>query len=164
MFKDGKNDNGRPPVPAKNGHRMPGMPHSQSESNIDYRAPPTNKHNLRRGETFTVLTGDNHFRTSEDSNETLYSRGRGLSRSSSPVKLLEDIKEDQTTFSSPSPPKRSRSPMKQLFGEGGWLGKSSSFKQLSDDDYHKKGIKHWGGKIKQRVEVFVRHEHSQTSL
>ena len=45
--------------------------------------------------------------------------------------------------------------MKQLFGEGGWLGKTTSFKELPDEEYRKKGLKRWGGKIKQRVEDLV---------
>ena len=115
---------------------------------------PTNKHSLRHAEVI-ASKGESLVRSSEDSGETLFSRGRGLSRSPSPVKLLEDIKEDQAIVSSFTPPKRSRSPLKQLFGERSWFGKSASFRELPDDDYHKKGIKHWGGKIKQRVEDLV---------
>ena len=147
----------RPPVPAKpayKGHKSPRMPHSQSESNINYHAPPTNAHSLRVGKTF-ALRGDNHLRSSDESTESAFSRGRSVSRTPSPVKLLEDIKEDQSPGSPVAPPKRSRSPMKQLFGERGWLGKSTSFKELPDEEYRKKGLKHWGGKIKQRVEDFV---------
>ena len=156
-----KNDmmaNGRPPVPAKygyKGHKSPGMPHSQSDSNINFYAPPTNAHNLRVGKTFAIRD-DSHVRLSEESSNSSFSRGRSLGRTPSPVKLLEDIKEDQSPGSPVAPPKRSRSPMKQLFGEGGWLGKSMSFKELPDEEYRKKGLKHWGGKIKQRVEDLVR--------
>ena len=157
-LKNNTTANGRPPVPAKQGHRghkSPGMSHSQSESNIDFRAPPTNAHNLRRGKMF-AMHGDNSGRTSEDSAASSLSRGRSISRTPSPVKLLEDIKEDQSPSSPVAPPKRSRSPLKQLFGEGGWLGKSTSFKELPDEEYRKKGLKHWGEKIKQRVEDLVR--------
>ncbi|KAL6719333.1 hypothetical protein ACLMJK_003572 [Lecanora helva] len=147
----------RPPVPAKpvkKGHQSPGMSHSLSENNIDIRAPPTNAHNLRVGKTF-ALPGDNHVRLSDESTDSSFSRGRGVTRTPSPVKLLEDIKEDQSPDAPIIPPKRSRSPMKQLFGERGWLGKSTSFKELPDEEYRKKGLKHWGGKIKQRVEDFT---------
>ena len=46
--------------------------------------------------------------------------------------------------------------MKQFFGERGWLGKSTSMKELPSAEYRKGGIKHWGGKIKERVEHLVR--------
>jgi len=145
---------GRPPVPKKPGHKSPRMPHSQSENNINFRAPPTNVHNLRVGKMF-VVRGDNTARSSEESGESSFSRGRSVSRTPSPVKLLEDIKEDQSPESALPPPKRARSPIKQLFGEGGWLGKSTSMKESPDEEYRKKGIKHWGGKLKQRVEDLV---------
>jgi hypothetical protein len=45
--------------------------------------------------------------------------------------------------------------MKQLFGEHGWLGKSMSMKELPTAEYRKGGIKHWGGKLKERVEHLV---------
>ena len=153
--------NGRPPVPPKvgldgyKGHKSPGISHSQSEGNIDFRAPPTNAHSLRVGKTF-ALRGESYARSSEESTTaSSFSRGRSISRTPSPVKILEDIKEDQSPSSPVVPPKRSRSPMKQLFGEGGWLGKSTSFKELPDEEYRKKGLKRWGGKIKQRVEDLV---------
>lgn len=143
--------NDKPPVPKKPGHKSPGMPHSQSENNIDFRAPPTNVHNLRVGKVFATRN-DYTARSSEESGASSFSRGRSVSRTPSPVKMLEDIKEDQSPGSPLQPPKRSRSPMKQLFGEGGWLGKSTSMKESPDDEYRKRGIKHWGGKLKQRVE------------
>ncbi len=45
--------------------------------------------------------------------------------------------------------------MKQMFGERGWLGKSMSMKELPSEEYRKTGLKHWGGKIKHRVEYMV---------
>jgi hypothetical protein len=146
--------NYKPPVPKKPGHKSPGMPHSQSLNNIDFRAPPTNVHNLRVGKMF-AMRDDNTARSSEESGGSAFSRGRSISRTPSPVKLLENIQEDQTPESPLPPPKRSRSPIKQLFGEGGWLGKSTSMKESPDEEYRKKGIKHWGGKLKQRVEDLV---------
>ncbi|KAK3174290.1 hypothetical protein OEA41_001534 [Lepraria neglecta] len=133
----------------KYGHRSPGMPHSQSEGNIDFRATARNDHSIRVGKKFAVR--GEHNRSSEDTSATSssFSRGRSISRTPSPTKLLENINEDEAT---PSPPKRSRSPMKQLFGERGWLGKSMSMKELPSAEYRKGGIKHWGGKLKERVE------------
>ena len=171
--KNGSMTNRRPPVPPQSwtkGHKSPGMPHSQSESNIDYHAPPTNAHNLRVGKVFAVRD-DTNARFSEDSGNSLlshgalsfsrgdsfFSRGRSLSRTPSPVKVLEDIKEDQSPGSPVPVPKRSHSPFKKLIGEGGWLGKSASFKELPDEQYRRKGFKRLGGKIKQRVEDLVRY-------
>lgn len=76
---------------------------------------------------------------------------------------LNDIKEEQGTNSfiensaayHPSPIKRSRSPVKQLFGEQGWLGRSTSMRELPSEEFRKTGIKHWGGKLKQRIEYIV---------
>ena len=82
-------------------------------------------------------------------------RGRPINRTPSPVKL-EDIKEDQPMNSPSSPIKRSRSPVKQLFGENGWLGRSTSMKEMPSEEFRKNGIKHWGGKLRQRVELIVR--------
>ena len=82
-------------------------------------------------------------------------RGRPINRTPSPVKL-EDIKEDQPMNFPSSPIKRSRSPVKQLFGENGWLGRSTSMKEMPSEEFRKNGIKHWGGKLKQRVELIVR--------
>lgn len=138
------------------GHKSPGMAHSQSEGNIDFRSRGTKDHNLRVGKTFEGAAGDYYTRSSEDTDaSSSFSRGRTITRTPSPVKALEDIKEDQASNSPPSPTKRSRSPFKQMFGEKGWLGRSTSMNELPNEKYRKTGIKHWGGKIKQRVENLV---------
>jgi len=146
-----------PKPPPKSGHKSPYMSHSQSESNIDFRSNPTIAYNVRVGKMFVPRS--DHQRSSEDTDNTAvsssFSRGRSVTRTPSPAKILEDIKEDRSPRSSPTPTprKRSRSPMKKLFGENGWLGKSMSMKDLPS---HKKGLKHWGGKVKERVENLVR--------
>ena len=138
------------------GHKSPGMSHSQSEGNIDFRSHEIKDHNLRVGKIFERAGGDHCTRSSEDTDASFsFSRGRTITRTPSPVKILEEIKEDQASNSPPSPTKRSRSPFKQMFGENGWLGRSTSMNELPDDKYRKTGIKHWGGKIKQRVENLV---------
>ena len=138
------------------GHKSPGMSHSQSEGNIDFRSHEIKDHNLRVGKIFERAGGDHCTRSSEDTDASFsFSRGRTITRTPSPVKTLEEIKEDQASNSPPSPTKRSRSPFKQMFGENGWLGRSTSMNELPDDKYRKTGIKHWGGKIKQRVENLV---------
>ena len=136
--------------------RSPGMPHSQSESNIDFRSHVTKAHNPP---TNIDGRGNHHATLSEDSDpSSVTSRGRSFSRTPSPIKVLEDIMEDLSPVSPPSPIKRSRSPLKQMFGEHGWLGKSMSMKELPNEEYRKTGLKHWGGKIKQRVEHIVSHQ------
>ena len=152
---------GKPPQPPPKhghhkGHKSPGMSHSQSEGNIDFRSREKREHNLRVGKTFEGAAGDYYTRSSEDTdNSSSLSRGRTLTRTPSPIKTLEDIEEDQRSNSPPSPPKRSRSPFKQMFGENGWLGRSMSMNELPSEKYRKNGLKHWGGKIKQRVENLV---------
>lgn len=76
------------------------------------------------------------------------------SRTPSPAKL-DDIVENGIAEFSQSPVKRSRSPVKQLFGERGWLGRSTSMKELPSEEYRKTGFKHWGGKLKQKVGEIV---------
>lgn len=93
------------------------------------------------------------------------SRGRPTPRTPSPIKALNDITEDQMSEgggdrsyqkSLPMEPpvssaKRPRSPMKQLFGERGLLGRSASIKELPNEEHRKKGMKHLVEKLNQRV-------------
>ena len=152
---------GKPPQPPpKYGHhkvhKSPGMSHSQSEGNIDFRSRGTKDRNLRFDKTLESTAGDHETRSSQETDSSSsFSRGRTITRTPSPVKFLEDIKEDQASDSRPSPTKRSRSPFKQMFGENGWLGRSMSMHELPNERYRKTGIKHWGGKIKQCVENLV---------
>lgn len=116
-------------------------------------------HKVRVGKMFAPR--GEHQRSSEDTDVTAvsssFSRGRSVSRTPSPAKVLEDIKEIHSpTSASPTPRKRSRSPMKKLFGEMGRIGKSMSMKELPSQEYRKKGFKHWGEKVKERVETLVR--------
>lgn len=74
---------------------------------------------------------------------------RGRIRSRSPVKILEDLDEDEE-FAYLSPPHRSRSPHKKLFGENGWLGKTPTIEKQK-----RPALKVLGEKIKQRVEDMV---------
>ncbi|KAJ9193634.1 hypothetical protein DTO027B5_6022 [Paecilomyces variotii] len=57
---------------------------------------------------------------------------------------------DDIDFDLDSPPRRSRSPHKKLFGENGWLGRSASMKD--NEKYRKTPFKSLGEKIKQHVE------------
>ena len=84
-------------------------------------------------------------------------RGRSTFRPPSPTKL-DDIAEIPITDLRPSPVKRSRSPVKQLFGEHGWLGRSTSMKELPSEEYRKTGFKHWGEKLKHKVGELVNNQ------
>lgn len=140
-----------------------GMSQSRSESHINYCPAPLNIRSHYQREARDEFRDQSNFGGNLDS-PPLPSpvRGRSIRRTPSPAKLppsaraaspskLDDIKEDQPADCLLSPTKRSRSPVKQLFGEHGWLGKSASMKELPSEQYRKTGIKHWGGKLKQRV-------------
>lgn len=134
-----------------------GMSQSRSEGNIKFGRSPA----IIRAARTDVLDFERDStqrddREGSDSPFTSPVRGRAANRSPSPIKYLEEIKEDQMTIFPISPIKRSRSPMKQMFGEHGWLGKSTSMKELPSDEYRKAGIKNWSDKLKQRVGNMVR--------
>ena len=138
-------------------HKPQGMSQSLSENDLQYRRQHRNyrspqlemKDFERDSPLFRVENG-------LDSPSSSPKRGRPLNRTPSPVKL-EDIKEDQPMIFPSSPPKRSRSPVKQLFGEKGWFGRSTSMKEMPSEEFRKNGLKHWGGKLKQCVGMMVRH-------
>ncbi|MCJ1225073.1 hypothetical protein MMC12_001722 [Toensbergia leucococca] len=126
-----------------------GMPQSRSESHIKYRGDPVHTHAPRPGNT----TFDRHDNRSNAMPSPILSssRGRAADRTPSPVKYMDDINEDQVLSTTPTTPaKRSRSPIKQVL-ENSWLGRSTSMKELPSDTNRKNGLKHWGGRIKQRV-------------
>ena len=90
----------------------------------------------------------------ERSPRTPQRHDRPLLRAGSPTKMtfdeiVEEIAKEQRATGSPV--KRSRSPVKQLFGEGGFLGRSLSYKEAPEDRYRKKGVKHGIEKIRQRM-------------
>lgn len=141
-----------------------GMSQSRSESHINYRPAPASIRflNEARDEVRYQTKFGGNLRSPPFTSPV---RGRSVTRTPSPTKMspsgkvsptkLDDIKEDQPTDFLLSPTKRSRSPVKQLFGEHGWLGKSTSMKELPSEQYRKSAIKHWGGKLKQRVGEMV---------
>ena len=161
-----------PPGQPVRGH---GMAHSQSEGNIMYRPGPASSSSGRTS-AFSHINypseDDPRMRLSMDTSTTSppLSRGRSMHRTDSPPynRGLEDIEEVQSPVAAAasaavapvtppqSPPKkRARSPMKRMFGEGGWLGKSMSMNELPSEEYRKTGLKHWGGKLKQGVSTLV---------
>ncbi|KAH0562528.1 hypothetical protein GP486_002788 [Trichoglossum hirsutum] len=81
---------------------------------------------------------------------------RGRSKSPTKVQFADENSREIVVVDMPkSPPKRARSPMKKMFGENGWLGRSTSMREKPSEQYQKTGLKHWGGKLKQRVEDLV---------
>ena len=156
--------------------RQIGMSHSQSESSIDIRklSQPQNHYNTRPWQQHKPSSSgvvDNHIRFSEDTNTSSgsagSSRGRGILRTPSPSKDLRTIREDASPEERrPTPAtKRSRSPVKQLFGENGWLGKNTGMDGITTEETRKTGgFKHWGDKIKQRVDHLVCQENGIQGL
>lgn len=133
---------------ARDAYRKPlGLPISRSEGSML-------NHNTMRSphlDDGINTRGFPHIRFANDNDPPIGPpRGHGATRTPSPVKQLEDIKEE-ASVSPRDLPRRSRSPVKQLFGEKGWLGRSTSMKELPSEEYRKTGIKIWGGKLKQRM-------------
>ena len=75
-----------------------------------------------------------------------------------PPKDLEQILEDDedTEVEGEQRQKRSRSPMKQMFGPKGWLDRVPTDKAIKVEISRKQSLKNWSGKIKQRAGDMVR--------
>lgn len=134
-------------APAKKQGKPAGMPHSRSEGSMQYqhRRAYSQDHEIA-----PTLGGFPYIRFANGDEPPIFDRGRAAFRSPSPVKPLDDIKEEEPVEPE-APPKRAQSPIKQLFGEKGWLGRSTSMKELPSEEYRKTGIKHWGEKIKEKM-------------
>ncbi|KAL8928099.1 MAG: hypothetical protein Q9172_001086 [Xanthocarpia lactea] len=148
-------------------HRPKGISHSVSENNMSFRRQPGYKQVVFEEAQKQVdhEVDDSQSMYSQESPSFTRSRGRPIPRTPSPIKTLNDIKEDQISegggdrsyqkslpMEPPvSPVKRSRSPMKQLFGERGLLGRSASMNELPNEEHRKKGMKHLVEKLNQRV-------------
>lgn len=157
--------------PTKYQHKPKGISHSLSENNVSFRLNGGHNHvssgspQPQRSNRYDANSENSHHNS--ETTPSAHSRGRlPANRTPSPIKGLDDIKEDQTSEGSynhdtqkslpayppASPTKRSRSPMKQLFGENGFLGRSTSMKELPSEDGRKKGVKHLGEKFKHHIE------------
>ena len=132
------------------------MSQSHSENSFKYRQP---LHSYDHAESLVPRLQNINPTRDEHSTLPNLSLYGDTSRMSSPLKP-DDIYEDGL-FSSAS--KRSRSQVKQLFGEHGWLGRTTSMKELPSDEYRKKGFRHWVKKSKQRVEEIVSYQTSFSS-
>lgn len=116
-----------------------GLGQSRSEANVAFIAPSPIKTQSQTHHNGTTV----HFEEEE-----FPDRGRQRRRRPS-LRYLDEFKEEL------SPVQRSRSPMKKMFGENGWLGRSTSLKEVPVEHDWKTGFKQLGGKIKQRVEGIV---------
>lgn len=150
-----------PPTLPSKAYKPPRMTESRSEGDIALHSGLSSSSSGSQFSHLVYSSDDDRIRLSEDTTaSSTPSRGRSKRRAASPSKDLEDIQEAQPPSSPPSStpktPKRSRSPMKRIFGERGWLGKSMSMNELPSEEYRKTGIKHWGGKIKKGVGQIVR--------
>lgn len=135
--------------PNKDPKQPKGMSQSRSESWLHYDGVPTGVRTPIQTQTRPVDINDFFYR----SPAATPTRGR-LPRTPSPTKL-DNIVEDQSTDDPPSPIKRSRSPVKQLFGEHGWLGRSTSMKEKPSEEFRKSAMKRFTAKVKQRVGELV---------
>ena len=145
---------------AKHYRKPPGMSQSLSENDFLYRRHGHDPAIIRSPTKFEMkdLERDSPLYVLEqgvNSSTDASRRGRQGFRTPSPIKL-EDIREDQPMNFPSSPVRRSRSPVKQLFGEHGWLGRSTSMKEMPSEEYRKHGLKLWGGKLKHAVGMMVR--------
>ncbi|KKA16408.1 hypothetical protein T310_10015 [Rasamsonia emersonii CBS 393.64] len=129
------------------------IPHSKSESHI------------KNEEAYEVCAYQRehrhvHFDFSEqkntvDSQPSTPVRGRPLVRPSVSRNHLNYDDDDDIDIFHGSPKKGSRSPHKKLFGENGWLGRTTSMKEQPDERYRKTALQKVGEKIKQQVEDWV---------
>ena len=137
---------------AKNHGKPFGLPQSRSEGNMQYSH--RRSYSYDDVEDAHEMGGFPYIRFADENDPPLFDRGQGAYRAPSPVKTLDDIKEEELVeekVQEEVPPRRAQSPIKQLFGEKGWLGRSTSMKELPSEEYRKTGIKHWGGKIKEKM-------------
>ena len=127
-------------VPYISPNKAKGLGQSRSEGNVAFNAPSPIKTGVRSGSTV-------HFEEADESPV----RGRQPDAS----RYLDELQEEALMDVPRSPSRRSRSPMKKMFGENGWLNRSTSMKEIPVEHHRKVGLKQWGEKIKQRVEGIV---------
>ena len=149
---------------AKNQGKSFGIPQSRSEGNIQYSH--RRSYSYDDAEDAYEMGGFPYIRFADENDLPLSDCGQGAYRAPSPVKTLDDIKEEEPVeeeVKEDVPPRRAQSPIKQLFGEKGWLGRSTSMKELPSEEYRKTGIKHWGGRIKEKMLGKVRYSRPRTN-
>ncbi|KAK2879955.1 hypothetical protein FQN49_000714 [Arthroderma sp. PD_2] len=145
--------------PVDSSHQGRRLPQSKSDGNVksfDYgshdNSDPANYYNGWEGPSRTTpgVQWQGSGQNLDQRNEHSHGPPHGRDRSRSPVKVLEDLDEDNELDFYPHG-KRSRSPHKKLFGENGWLGRSPDINDTPGEK-KKPGLRALGEKIKQRVE------------
>ncbi|KKY14929.1 hypothetical protein UCRPC4_g06584 [Phaeomoniella chlamydospora] len=150
-------------------HKSRHIPHALSENNInylsghipvataDFYAPPH------------LASRDLRDRKGNGTQDSP-TRGRRIDHSKSVSDNAGELEWDDGMLQHPqSARKRSRSPHKKLFGDGGWLTRSQSVRDVSKDQKAKLGqspkkgiaLKSWGGKMKRRIGDMTAPENGQ---
>ena len=150
------------PAPLDVRSRQPGLGQSQSDLGLRFYGLNGGL-NVPRLDT-SVSSRNGLFKNHENNlNSPPLSpvRGRGINRTPSPIKHMDEIKEG-SAYKPKDIIKRSRSPIKKIFGQSGLLGRSGSSNQLPNDTVLKNGVKSWFGKVKQRMGESVSIPFAQT--
>jgi hypothetical protein len=141
--------------PAKADHRR-GMPQSHSEPALHGLDGQQDAKTVKYHIPVHISQRSPAQSPSNSSGETAGgSRGRSVHRPSSPIKPLQDVNENEVLEIRKTSRKRSRSPVKRIFG----LGKSTSLKDIAGepqaeareeqpDKSKRTGLKVWGDKFK----------------
>lgn len=126
-------------LPAKPALKRTGLSQSRSAGNVTFTEPKSTEES-----------------TTDTTTTFVESQGGGLGgrrKRTGSLRYLDGLKEEVTLDDPPSPYKRSRSPMKKMFGDHGWLGRSMSLKELPvEQPRASTGFKNLGERIKKRVE------------
>jgi hypothetical protein len=150
------------------GRQASGLKNSRSESNVVYNKPADNdsqrlaRPNGRRtgspsrAPPSMPKTYADHKRLAygPDENASFVPDTPSKAGTRAPRKNLTDKQEYEDASDHEEPPRRPRSPMKKLFGDGGWLGHSAGHDEASSNKYKgkKQGVI---AVIKTKIEEFV---------
>ncbi|MCJ1324102.1 hypothetical protein MMC10_000764 [Thelotrema lepadinum] len=158
QYSDGSNRSGQGPALVKS--------HSQK----DYRITPPDMNEYDRVPDLEHTPGGHSRVVQQEDRSSGGSssgppRGRSTlrnrrSRSLSPAKKSFDVtqfmEDDEYIFCEDdevaAAPKRSRSPMKQMFGEKGWLSRGASMNQVASQSPKKKGLKEFAKLVRQKTD------------
>ena len=139
------------PAALNNGRELPGLGQSQSDLGLRYYGLHGGSNMPRLDTSIPSRIGfSKNHENSLNSPPLSPVRGRGTDRTPSPIKHMDKINED-SPYNPKDNIKRSRSPIKHLFGHNGLLSRSGSSAQLPNDTVLKNGVKNWFGKVKQRI-------------
>jgi hypothetical protein len=141
--------------------QKPGMPHSTSEPSVGRRMnEQLRKRKSLEQTVFTSITRETSREQSGDNEgEEYLVRGRSITRDQVPERSNASLEATLEVSTLTSPNKRSRSPVKRIFGDRKWLKKSESAREFSNmtskEPVSKDSSKRVGDKITWRVENIV---------